>query len=256
MGKIYESRFVRSRNFEWLKIRDTNNYYTRIYDKQFTTLRKFVATLPPIGTDSAHKDFFKALCDTFNAYKFYTLNYLYYNDPHLYDVSSGDHLLKRRLVGSNLWKLYRDILNDNSIFYYKVNVQDRRYGEHSVFYRGHYAYEAELIVVPSGNSYLYFMPRYNGLKYHLNELPFYYEGVLAVLEPRNFQDDMKGKQDAFHKFLKTHKGTYNENTRTENGTVKVSLDSLKAGFTIKESLSGQFSTVLRHLYLKDHIDPP
>lgn len=101
---------------------------------------------------------------------------------------------------------------------------------------------------------MYFMPRYGGMKYHLNELPFYYEGSLAALTARNFQDNMKAKDEKSFKLLKTHKGTFNENTRTENATVKIAMDSLKAGFVIKESLSGQFSTLLRHLYLNEYID--
>jgi hypothetical protein len=92
------------------------------------------------------------------------------------------------------------------------------------------------------------------VKYHLNELPFYLEGALGALQPRNFQPDIKDKESQYFKFIKTHKGTYNENTRTENATVRISLDSLKANLVIKESLSGQFSTTLRHYYLGDYID--
>lgn len=252
-GRTYDARLTRSRNFEWFIVKDTTNYYTKIYDRQFASIRKFVATLPPLDTDSTHKTFFKALCDTFNSFRYLTMNHLFYNESHLYELSSGDHLLKRRLVG-NSWKLCRDILNDNKLFYYVANVQDRRYGEHSPYYRAHYGYEREIIALPSGNSYMYFIPRYSGVKYHLNELPFYYEGVLASLSPANFQEDMANKDSQFFKFIKTHQGTANENTRTENATVKISLDSAKVSFQIKESLSGQFSTVLRHLYLRDYID--
>jgi hypothetical protein len=252
-GRTYDAKLTRSRNFEWFIIKDTNNYYTKIYDKQSASIRKFVATLPALDKDSTHKTFFKALCDTFNSFRYITSNHLFYNESHLYSLSSGDHLLKRRLVGST-WKLCRDILNDNQLFYYVANIQDRRYGEHSPYYRAHYGYEGEIIALPSGSSYSYFIPRYGGIKYHLNELPFYYEGVLASLKPTNFQDNMTNKDNQFFKFIKTHHGTANENTRTENATVKISLDSAKVFIQIKESLSGQFSTVLRHLYLRDYID--
>lgn len=253
-GRAYETQLIRARNFEWMIFRDTTNNYTKIYDKHFANLRKFIGTLPPLDSDSTHKFFFKALCDTFNNYRFISANQLFYNESNLYNLSSSDHLLKRRIVGSQAWKLYQDILNDTRVFYYTANVQDRRYGEHSPYYRAHYAYERNLFTIPSGDSYIYFMTRYSGVKYHLNELPFYFEGVTTALSPRNFQDEMKDKDEKFHKFIKTHKGTFNENTRTENVTVKISLDSLKTSLAIKESLSGQFSTVLRHLYLNDHID--
>jgi hypothetical protein len=254
-GRVYDFGLMRPTHFQWIIFTDTTNYYTKIYDKQFASLRKFVATLPPvIGKDSSSTVFFKTLCDTFNEFRFITSNHLYYNESALINTYSGDHVLKRRMVEHFQWKLYRDILNDNKVFYYVTNVQDKRFGEHTPHFRASYAYEKNLIAVPVKNSFIYFMPRYDGMKYHLNELPFYLEGTLAALYPRNFQDETKDKDDKMFKFLKTHKGTYNENTRTENASVRISLDSLKADLTIKESLSGQFSTVVRHLYLNECID--
>jgi hypothetical protein len=254
-GRIYEFGAYRPKNFEWFLYADTNNYYTKVYDKQFAAIRKFTTKLPPVvGSDSTNTAFFKALCDTFNAFRYISSNHLYYNETNLKDVYSGDHLLKRRLVEHLQWKLYKDILNENKIFYFVTNIQDKRFGEHNVNYRASYVYEKYLIAIPAKDSYVYFMPRYEGLKYHLNELPFYFEGSLAVLHPQNFQGNMKNKDDQFFKFIKTHKGTYNENTRTENASIRISIDSLKADLVIKESLSGQFSTVLRHLYLNEYID--
>jgi len=213
-GRVYDVDIVRPRNFEWMIFADANNTYTKIYDKQFASIRKFVATLPATGSDSSNKVFFKALCDTSNNFRFISSNHVFYNESNLIDVYSGDHLLKRRLVEPLLWKLYKDIFNDKKIFYYTVNIQGRRCGEHSVLNRSHYAYENSLIAIPYKTSYIYFMSRYYGLKYHLNELPFYFEGSMAALSPENFQQNVENKNKKFFKFIKTHKGTYNENTRT------------------------------------------
>lgn len=253
-SRIYDFESFRPKNFEWLVFGDTVNNFTKVYDKQFASIRKFSATLPAINKDSSSISFFKALCDTFNNYRYLSSNHLFYNEANLRDVYSGDHLLKRRLVEDLQWKLYKDILNENKVFYSIVNVQDRRYGEHSPQSRAAYSYETQLIAIPNKDSYIYFMPRYQGLKYHLNELPFYFEGSLALLSPRNFQADVKDKDDHFFKFIRTHRGTSNENTRTENVNVRIVLDSLKADLTTKESLSGQFSTILRHIYLNEYID--
>lgn len=253
-ARVFEYDIMRPKNFEWMVYKDTINQFTKIYDKQSAAIRKFAATLPKITNDSTKAVFFKSLCDTFNNFRYISANHMFYNESAIYEVYSGEHLLKRRLTEQALWKVYRDILNENKTFYYVVNVQDRRYGEHTLNYRAHYAYENHLIAVPSNNSYIYFMPRYDGIKYHLNELPFYYEGSLAALTAKNYQEGMENKDSKYFKLIKTHKGTYNENTRTENASVKISLDSATAGLTIKESLSGQFSTVLRHLYLNESID--
>jgi hypothetical protein len=70
----------------------------------------------------------------------------------------------------------------------------------------------------------------------------------------NLQKNDSAKMSHFYRFIKTHKGTFNENTRTENVSVKINLNTLKGEYMGKESLSGQFSTVLRHYYLNEIID--
>ncbi|MBL7931210.1 MAG: hypothetical protein JNL60_04895 [Bacteroidia bacterium] len=253
--RIYETAITRPRNFEWVIFTDTANYYARVNDKQSAAIRKFVSQLPPVvGPDSTSTHFFRTLCDTLNEFRYLSSNHLYYNEPGLANVFSGDHLLKRRLVQHFQWKIYQDVLNDNSVFYYIVNAQDTRLGEHNMNTRVCRAYEKNFIAIPKKNSFIYFLPRYGGVKYHLNELPFYLEGSLAQLRPRNFQTETKDKSTAMFKFIKTPKSTHNENTRTESVNALVSIDSLKTSLTIKESLSGQFSTLLRHLYLKETID--
>lgn len=247
--------YNKSKNFEWLISTDTTVLaYEKIYDKQFGAIRKFLATLPPTGSDSQNVVFFSALCDSFNAFRFITANHMFYNESHLLNVYSGDHLLKRRLPENMLGKLYANILYDKQVFFYLVNVMDNRLGEHSLNYRAHQGYEKTLIALPLGQSVFYFMPRAAGLKYHLNELPFYHEGSLAALTPANFQPNTPDKESKVFRIIKTHKGTYNENTRTENASVKLGSEKKEAVVIIKESLSGQFSTVLRHLYLNEIID--
>jgi hypothetical protein len=254
-ARVNDYGLFRPKNFEWIGFADTMSHPDRIYDKQTLAIRKFCSTLPPVkGPDSTSKAFFMALCDTLNAFRFITANQLYYNEANLQRVYSGEHLLKRRLIEHLMWKVYVDILNEKEVFYYVVNIQDRRLGEHSTMFRANYAYEMSLVAIPNKDSYIYFMPRYGGLKYHLNELPFYLEGSLGNLSPRNFEKSDTAKANKLFKFIRTHRGTFNENTRTENATVKISLDSGLARLNIKESLSGQFSTVLRHYYLDELTD--
>lgn len=246
---------AKPRNFEWLVNPDTSaSSGTKVYDKQMGFIRKFLNTLPPTGTDSQNVVFFKALCDTFNNFRYISANHLFYNESNLYELYSGEHVLKRRLPGMHMWKLYTDILKEKNIFYYLVNVQDKRLGEHNAQMRTHRGYERNLIALEDNDGFGYFMTRNGGLKYHFNELPFYYEGALAALTPVNFQTNTKDKGHKVFKMIKTHQGTSNGNSRTENAVVKINPDSLIARLTITESLSGQYSTVLRHLYLNEYID--
>ncbi len=254
-GSYIKSMAIKSNNFEWVINTDTSvKDYTKVYDKQFQSIRKFISALPKPGNDTQNVVFFKALCDTFNAFRYITANHLFYNESHIYDLYSGDHILKRRLPSQHMAKLYLDILYDSRIFFYTVNVLDRRLGEHDPKYRSHQGYEQHLFALPSGTSYIYFMPRRNGVKYHLNELPFYHEGSLAVLTPANFQPGTANKQLKLFKIIRMHRGTSNENSRSESAVVKINPDSALVRLTIKESLTGQFSTVLRHLYLNEYVD--
>jgi hypothetical protein len=253
-GRIYDVNYIHPSNFEWFFIIDTTDVFYKVYDKHYSTYKKFVSTLPPTGSDSANHIFFRALCDTLNNFRYYTTRELKVDENNYKNISSGDHLLKRRLMELNLEKVYMNILYNNKIFYYLLNIQDKRLGEHVTQFRAHYPYEVQLLAFPYKNKFIYFVPRYNGNKYHLNELPFYFEGALASMLPLNFSEDVKNKGSYFNKFVRTHSSSQNDNTRTENATVKISFDSSIARLTIKEILSGQYSTILRHMYLNEQAD--
>lgn len=189
-----------------------------------------------------------------NAFKFYTANHLFYNESNIYPLSSVDHLLKRRITSVSAPKIYTDILKDNQLFYYTVNVQDKRLGDHLANQRAHHSYEANIIALPFKNTYMYFVPRENGLKYHMNELPFYFEGAMAAHQASNFQLSTKNKASKNFKMMSLHQSTYLDNVRSETANIKVSVDSLLLRLNIMDSLSGQFSTILRPLYLNEIID--
>ncbi|MGE0568173.1 MAG: hypothetical protein AB7O73_09505 [Bacteroidia bacterium] len=253
-NRVYEYDLIRTKNFEWLIIKDTTNGYEKIYDKQYASVRKYLAGLPATDSDSGKVEFVKALCNSFNSLNYINSNDLYYNKSDKYNLYSGDHLLKGRLVEHLTWKLTKDILNEKGIMYYIVNIQDNRYGEHNFMYRSNYAYENYFIALPNKGKFIYFIPRMSGVRYYLNELPFYYEGSLAAMYARNFQHSDTNKVNSYFKLIRTHKGTSNENTKVENGVVNIKRDSLKADLSIKTSLSGQFSTILRHYYNNTYID--
>lgn len=250
------TRSVKPKNYEWLIPVDTNckTQTNTLYDKHSLALRKFLINHSRAVNDSQSVVFLKSLCDTFNTFRYISPNQLYYNESHLHDMSSGDHLLKRRLVGQSLWKLYTDLFQENNMFYYLVNIQDKRFGTHQLKQRAHFAYEHNLIAVPIKDSFVYLMPRYNGLKYHLNELPYYYEGVQAALIPTNFQKSTKNKPSKGFKLTETPLSSFEHNLRQESAKIKIVLDSQLVRLTTKETLSGQFSTILRPLYLNECID--
>src|SRR5262249_21433773 len=143
-------------------------------------------SMPVFEKDSNGVKFMKAVSDTLNAFKYYSANYMYYNDPRLYSLYSTDHLFKRRLSQMNLLHIYESILTEKGIFYYITNVQDKRLEENNPLIRNR-AYENIILSIPSKKGYMYLVPRYNGLNYFFNELPFYYEGAIAALFPINYE---------------------------------------------------------------------
>ena len=253
--QYYFTKTSRAKNFEWPNYHDTSvKEMPRIYDKHFTAIKKCVATLPYSGSDSQNLQLMKAFCDSINNYRYITPNQLFYNESQLYELPVGEHLLKRRLTGHTLRKIYSDIFRESHLFYYLVNIQDKRLGEHQNKQRAHVAYERNLFAIPIDSQFVFLMPRNDGLKYHLDELPFYYEGANAALIPTNFQQETKNKGGKGFRLIKTKQTSCTDNVRQESATVKISLDSLTARLIIQESLSGQFSTLLRPVYLSDNID--
>jgi hypothetical protein len=241
-------------NFSWRHLVDTTVNETTVNYKQTLSLRKFLTQFPSHSTDSSKFRFLSALCDSFGSFQCLNPYFLNMNDGPLYELYSGEHLLKRRWPPHKAWKLWMDLLQDSRIFYYVGNMHDQRYGDHDLNLRPHYRYEGFLLAVPTGSSYNYFVPRTNGVALHLNELPFYYEGALTLMNARNFQPDIKNKMARSVDMVRTRKSGWRENLRTENALIKVSLAEKKVELKIKESLSGQFSTLLRHLYLGSFID--
>lgn len=250
------SKSSRPQNFQWHVINDTNTKIIRskIYDKQTVTLQKFISKLPTVGDENLNETFTKTLCDTLNTYRYLNPNNLYYNESNLFGLSSADHLLKQRFSGENVLKTYTDILKENKMFYYSINLIDKRLGTHHQKYRVHHAYEHEILGLPSNGKTLMFLPRYEGIKYHFTELPFYFEDAVAAIFPMNFQADTREKNKKLFRFEQTRNSSFNDNVRVEESTINIRLDSLKASLKTELALSGQFSTILRHFYLNDPCD--
>jgi hypothetical protein len=243
-----EFEFIRQQHFRWLVIKDTSAY-TKTYDNRTSNLHKFAAHLPPLGNDTQNVKFLKAFSDTINAFRYLTRNHIYYNEPGLSTVSSTDHLLKRRLTAQSLTHL-REILDENGIRYFNGNIIDKRLGGHSKNFRAHNAYERGFLAIPIRNRYYFYIARTNGIKYHINELPFYYEGDTAAVLSCN---EVPAINNGFG-FIKTPRAGHNENVRTGNAVIKIRCDSAITYWTMRESLSGQFSTLLRHHYSGDPCD--
>ncbi len=251
---LQNSKFLYASKYSWYFIPDSLIYKDKIYDNYSAGIRKFVSKFPENPTDSFKIEFFNQVVDSINDYKFISSEEMHYSKDAQYTLNSAERLNKRQLVEEFLTDTYSNILFEKNMFYYLANVQDRRLGFHSTQIRAHDEYEIRFIALPVKKSYKFYMPRFNGVKYFPDELPFYCEGTNCALFPKNTKasKQISGLQNM--KFIKTPLSNYNENVRTENAIIKVNLDSLHARMLIKENLNGQFSTVLRHYYNNESID--
>jgi hypothetical protein len=250
--------FNRGPQFEWPKLKK-QFIEERIYDKQHASIRSFLEKAPYNENEPAA--FLTALTDTINNLRFESTESLSNSDNMQYSLPSGAWLMKGKLIEEFMYQLYWQMLGEKNFQKNIVSIQDKRLGEIKFNYRTEPDYEKFLFGISNGKSISLLMPRINGLKYHFNEIPFYYEGANAAL--LNFKDfDLNGLSTLgyFYKalelvnFIKTPSSTENENVRTEAAVFKISVDSSIIHASIKEGLSGQFSTIVRPAYLKESID--
>lgn len=241
--------------YSWYIVPDSLYFKEKVYDKSGASLRKFIKKFPDDSSDITHAIFLSKVVDTLNTYRFLSAEQMHYGADAQYSIRSSERLLRRELAEEFISDIYKNILFEKGVFYYVANVQDRRLGGHSPSHRTHDKYEREFIALPVKKSFKFYLPRFEGLKYLPDELPYYYEGTLCALIPKNTQALQGQTQDVNTlKFIKTPLSTHNENVRTENAIFKINVDSGLIKATIKENLSGQFSTLLRHYYNRDYID--
>jgi hypothetical protein len=248
-------RYGRGPHFEW-RFRSEVVKNEKAYNRQHASIRKFISNLPK--TDSTNREIFLlALNKNLNDLKFASAESMNYGEEAQYTVNSSVWLTKGKLIEEFMKEVYEEILDEADIPYKIICLHDKRLGELKSHFRAEPKYERYFFAIPNNNNLLYMMHRENGLKYYIGEIPFYYEGVTAaILLHHNTTTTLHDSSDSLenYKFFRTQSSTENENVRAENALLKVNLDSSTINVLIKENISGQFSTIIRSLYLNETID--
>ena len=237
--------------YRWAKS-VVNIHHENIYDAYHEKLKKFLKTIEITESDTFNIAFLKTFISTLNDLEFISAERMNYSGEAQYAASSAERILEGKLVEEFMFKDYSELLSEKNIFYNEGIIIDKRLSTVNTHYRNHSGLENRIIAIPIKNDYKYCVPRYHGLKYFLDELPFYYESVVCALTPCYNCVEKKRVEDLF--FVRTPASTVNENVRTETSIFTLNLDSLTISATIKEHLGGQFSTILRPFYAKEAID--
>lgn len=222
--------------------------------KEQISFRRYAEQFERKETDSSGNKMLSVLIDSINNLNFISAESLHYSGESQYAITSAEHLLKGRFMEEFTIKIYDRLLEEKKVFFYVAILGDKRKSEiHEEFY-SNTVYKETVFAVPEGKSIVFYKTRKNGLKYFPNELPFYLENTKCALIPQNVQFINNKAHANKMGFTRTPKSSFNDNVRVEAGRCLISTDSMKVRLTIKESLNGQFSTILRPYYNKDHID--
>jgi hypothetical protein len=226
--------------------------YNHHFDNYHESIRKYIQKLKEGKTNSANDDFLNQWMDSLNNLKYISTENENSGEGYSNFLPFPGLFANNEIKERSVLKNYEDILTERKEFFYNGIIIDKRLSAVNTFDRKHVILEDTIFVIPHKNAYRYVVPRYNGLKYFPDELPFYFEGTTCMLIPcyncvgNNIYNNMI--------MIYTPVSGFKENARTEAALFKVNLDSLKITAVIRETLDGQLSTILRHLYNRETID--
>lgn len=216
------------------------------HDTYHHHIHTFISHFKEDKKDTTGYFFMRDLVDTLNSYTVLSAEDLVRSGYPPYAVQSSERLLRGKIAEEFMYKNYCDIASSRKLNYYKATLADKRHGKVELRFRQCAQAECNLLALPSGNGFGYFLPRYHKLSYFPEELPFYYEDVPCVLVSPSGKAPLK--------LTRTPSSAVISNSRTETAEFKVNLDSMTIEAHYKEKLSGQFSTLLRPLYAHQPID--
>ncbi|MEZ4721662.1 MAG: hypothetical protein R2813_07300 [Flavobacteriales bacterium] len=179
----------------------------------------------------------------------------------------GDDLKAKTIRDVNRLETYAAILDQLRTSYVLATPIDKRIGQLSNQYiRPYYTSDPIFSVITNSGQFLHIVPKTRNCGYYVDELPFYFEGSPMAITYSEFHSF--AGEDIERTFGTRHQGwhidrpmttapssTSSDNSR--NTTLQCSIDIEKNEAAVKgrTSLSGQFSTICRGLYLCDEKMP-
>lgn len=168
----------------------------------------------------------------------------------------GKNIENKTLRYISRLRLYEELFLRVDREYYLTILHDKRTDAINPAQYERMGSEEFCYVLPQNNQLNFYYPKSSRFGYEANELPFYYENVIAPLVPQHLPATQKKDvlPDVEFKFIRTPKSDHADNTRRTNGLVQISLDSYSANTKGKLKLSGQFSTLTRGYFLYEAKD--
>jgi len=148
-------------------------------------------------------------------------------------------------------KLYAKIINELKLEYSTFYLMDKRYGKINSDYQSPIWNTEALYAVYVNKTFAMVHPKKSNSGWYVEELPFYWENTSGLI--LNYYDlfyDLAEKPN----ILKTVPSTLNDNIRMSNIKTEINLENKTVSFDAKVSLSGQYSTMTRFMYLSGVVD--
>lgn len=230
----------------------SQGYHTR----QYSLVDKFIANQTQgLPDDSLGylklKKVHHTIADEFN----FETDTNYFKRIDTRDARMGDYLTKKSLRDISRYDTYVALILKMDLNYFTTYLCDKRSGEVSdAFLAPMYDSDYLFTVILKNNSIQYLYPKKARFGYYLNEIPFYYEGAKARLVHLDDYRNVKMAINENQRLIKLPNSNIADNTRRNSTLVEIDLDSLSTRFTSKINLTGQYSTMIRGLYLYDYQD--
>lgn len=155
-------------------------------------------------------------------------------------------LHNHELSNLNSDPIYRGIFTRLGMSFYYTQIEDKRCGRiNPNICRPMWA-DNRLYSVMVDDHAFYIYPKHQRSGYYINELPFYLENTVSLNIAQMTDSYYNTKNILFHE---TPQSTTTENLRTLDAQLSIRTQNKQIDFKGKLSLSGQFSTLLRGLYL-------
>lgn len=169
------------------------------------------------------------------------------------DPRIGDYLSKRAIRDISRYDVYVALILKLDLNFFTAYLSDKRTGlidndYFSPMHRSDYIFA----VLLNNNTFQYLYPKKSQFGYYLNEIPFYFENTTARLVHINDYRNYKKPIEEEKRLMTIPLGEISDNIRRTNAFVKIDLEKQSVSFDARANLSGQYSTLTRGLYQRNH----
>ena len=236
--------------------KDVKEYFE---NKMYETNNAFRKFYEGFKTDTSTKNDYERMYkihNEINTFSIYEKNPKY--DRYDQFPPNRAELLKKKVFRSKYAvEIYDDLYKRGDSTFYNIYLFDKRYNDYTCNETAGRQPFYNLFGFKVGSTYNYIFPQTTFAKYYFNEMPYYLENSTAVFVPHNVDTNTVKDPIKNNVLIKNSpKSLSSENYRQIAG--KLEFNEVENGFYFngKESLSGQFSTILRNYYrtlLKDPV---